>query len=137
MPLPAADCISRPSAGWSRGRWAPHAPPGVLRHGGSSGGYARYHRTPISMMSCGKWAPLKLIAIVVLPHDAPLVMKGEHTANGLTCKFATKRAACNGSAPAGASPVIVLPQKGGVVIPDSGCGCPTSGKLGGIGLRVA
>ena len=36
--------------------------------------------------------------------------------------FATERAACNGSAPAGASPVIVLPQKGGVVIPDSGFG---------------
>ena len=42
------------------------------------------------MMSCGKWAPLKLIAIVVIPHDAPLVMKGDHTANGLKCKFATK-----------------------------------------------
>src|SRR6266436_7868552 len=53
-------------------------------------GYARYHRTPIRMMSCGKWAPLQLIAIVVLPHDAPLVMKGDHTANGLKCKFATK-----------------------------------------------
>jgi hypothetical protein len=42
------------------------------------------------MMSCGKWAPLKLIAIVMLPHDAPLVMKEDHTANGLKCKFATK-----------------------------------------------
>jgi hypothetical protein len=33
-------------------------------------------------MSCGKWAPLKLIAIVTLPHDAWLVMEGDHTANG-------------------------------------------------------
>jgi hypothetical protein len=42
------------------------------------------------MISGGKWAPLKLIAIVVLPHDARLVMEGDHTANGLKCKFATK-----------------------------------------------
>jgi hypothetical protein len=34
--------------------------------------------------------------------------------------FATERAACNGSAPAGASPATVLPQEGCVVIPDSG-----------------
>src|SRR2546426_10412742 len=47
------------------------------------------------MMSCGKWAPLKLIAIVVLPHDAPLVMKGDHTAKGLKCKFATKPGAAH------------------------------------------
>src|SRR5207248_6805595 len=44
------------------------------------------------MMSCGKWAPLKLIAIVSLPYDAPFVMKGDHTANGLKCNFATKPA---------------------------------------------
>ena len=37
-----------------------------------------------------KWAPLKLIAIVVLPHDALLVMGGDHAANGLKCKFATE-----------------------------------------------
>src|SRR5262249_40678252 len=42
------------------------------------------------MMSCGKMTLLKLISIVSLPHDAPLVMKGDHTANGLKCKFATK-----------------------------------------------
>ena len=36
--------------------------------------------------------------------------------------FATERAACNGSAPAGASPATVLPQEGCVVIPDSGSG---------------
>jgi len=42
------------------------------------------------MMSCGKWAPLKLMAIVTLPHDARLVMGGDHIANGLKCKFATE-----------------------------------------------
>src|SRR5215831_19013391 len=30
-------------------------------------GYATYQRTPMSMISCGKWAPLKLTAIVALP----------------------------------------------------------------------
>src|SRR4029453_9488125 len=43
-------------------------------------GYATYQRTPISMISLGKWAPLKLTAIVALPHDALVVMKGNHTA---------------------------------------------------------
>jgi hypothetical protein len=33
---------------------------------------------------------LKLIAIVALPHDALVVMKGNHTANGLKGKFATQ-----------------------------------------------
>src|SRR5215813_7779567 len=33
------------------------------------------------MISCGKWAPLKLIAMVALPHETPLVMAGDHTAN--------------------------------------------------------
>src|SRR5262245_31837013 len=33
--------------------------------------------------------------------------------------FATVHAACNGTIPAGASPVTVLPQEGCVVIPDS------------------
>src|SRR5437764_14450443 len=42
------------------------------------------------MISGGKWAPLKLIAIVVLPHGVLLVMAGDHTANGLKCNFATK-----------------------------------------------
>jgi hypothetical protein len=31
------------------------------------------------MTSLGKWAPLKLIAIVVLPHDVPLLTAGDHT----------------------------------------------------------
>jgi hypothetical protein len=44
-------------------------------------------------------------------------------------EFATERAACNGSTPAGESPVTVLPQEGCVVIPDSGFGRPASGKL--------
>jgi hypothetical protein len=30
-------------------------------------GYATYQRTPIRMISCGKWAPLKLITMVALP----------------------------------------------------------------------
>ena len=42
------------------------------------------------MISGGKWAPLKLIAIVVLLHDVLLVMEGDHTANGLKYNFATK-----------------------------------------------
>jgi hypothetical protein len=46
-------------------------------------GYATYQRTPIRIISWGKWAPLKLIAIVVLLDDTLLVMEGDHTANGL------------------------------------------------------
>src|SRR5215813_8085643 len=53
-------------------------------------GYATYQRTPIRMTSGGKCAPLKLIAIVVLPHDVALVMEGDHTANGRKGKLATK-----------------------------------------------
>src|SRR5262249_53264419 len=53
-------------------------------------GYATYQRTPIRMTSLGKCAPLKLIAIVVLPQDRPLVMEGDHTAHGLKGKLATK-----------------------------------------------
>jgi len=44
------------------------------------------------MTSGGKCAPLKLIAIVVLPHDVPLVMEEDHTAKGLKRKLATKPA---------------------------------------------
>src|SRR5262249_13901297 len=46
-------------------------------------GYATYQRTPMRMTSLGKWAPLKLIAIVALPHASPLLMEGDHTANHL------------------------------------------------------
>ena len=35
--------------------------------------------------------------------------------------FVWERAACNGSTPAGGSPVTVFPQEGCVVIPDPGC----------------
>src|SRR5262245_39559333 len=49
-----------------------------------------YQRTPISMTAGGKCAPLKLIAIVVLPHDVPSVMEEDHTAKGLKGKLATK-----------------------------------------------
>ena len=55
-------------------------------------GYAKYQRTPIRMTSWGKCAPLKLIAIVSLPHDAPLLTAEDHTPNGVKCKFATKPA---------------------------------------------
>jgi hypothetical protein len=34
-------------------------------------GYATYHRTHVRMISCGKWAPLKLTGIVSLPLVAP------------------------------------------------------------------
>jgi hypothetical protein len=34
-------------------------------------GYAKYQRTPVRMISCGKWAPLKLTGIVSLPLVAP------------------------------------------------------------------
>src|SRR5262252_8675261 len=46
-------------------------------------GYATYQRSPIRITSGGKCAPLKLIAIVSLPHEVSLVMEGNHTANGL------------------------------------------------------
>jgi hypothetical protein len=44
-------------------------------------GYATYQRTPMRMTSGGKWAPLKLIAIVALPPQSPWVIGGDHTAN--------------------------------------------------------
>src|SRR6516164_2654189 len=50
-------------------------------------GYATYQRTPIRMTSLGKWAPLKLIAIVALPHDVPLLTAGDHTVNRLKEKL--------------------------------------------------
>src|SRR5436309_2587893 len=53
-------------------------------------GYATDQRTPMRMTSWGKWAPLKLIAIVLLPHDVSLVIEGDHTANSLKGKLATK-----------------------------------------------
>src|SRR5215510_11769929 len=53
-------------------------------------GYATYQRTPIRMTSGGKCAPLKLIAIVSLPHEVPLIIERDHTANGLKGKFATE-----------------------------------------------
>src|SRR5215510_1379721 len=53
-------------------------------------GYATYQRTPMRRTSGEKWAPLKLIAIVLLPHDGPLVTEGDHTAKGLKGKLATK-----------------------------------------------
>jgi len=42
------------------------------------------------MTSGGKCAPLKLIAIVSLPHALPLIIAQEHTANSLKGKLATK-----------------------------------------------
>src|SRR5215471_3406430 len=50
-------------------------------------GYATYQRPPMSMTSWGKWAPLKLIAIVALPHDGPLLTGENHTANRLKEKL--------------------------------------------------
>jgi hypothetical protein len=38
----------------------------------------------------GKWTPLKLIAIVSLARLSSLVIEGDHTANGLNGKRATK-----------------------------------------------
>ena len=38
----------------------------------------------------GKCAPLKLIAIVSLPHASPLFMERDPISNGPTCKFATE-----------------------------------------------
>jgi len=35
------------------------------------------------MMSWGKWAPLKLIAMVVLPPESPFLVEGNHTAHRL------------------------------------------------------
>jgi hypothetical protein len=40
----------------------------------------------------------------------------------LIADFVMERAACNGSTPAGGSPVTAFPQEGCVVIPDSGSG---------------
>jgi hypothetical protein len=46
-------------------------------------GYATYQRTPRRMTSLGKWAPLKLTAIVTLSHDGPLLTGKDHTSNRL------------------------------------------------------
>jgi hypothetical protein len=35
------------------------------------------------MISLGKWAPLKLIAIGLLPLSSPWIIEGDHTSNGL------------------------------------------------------
>jgi hypothetical protein len=35
------------------------------------------------MISLGKWAPLKLIALGLLPLVCPWIMEGENTVNGL------------------------------------------------------
>src|SRR5262249_25128431 len=45
--------------------------------------------------------PLKLIVIVALPHASPLVIEGDHTANSLTGKLATK-------------PVVLLSGEAGI-----------------------
>src|SRR5262245_38815065 len=50
-------------------------------------GYATYQRTPMRMTSWGKGAPLKLVAIVALPHDGPLLTGEDHTANRLKEKL--------------------------------------------------
>ena len=42
----------------------------VLPHADAQG-YAIYHRMPVRIISCGKWAPLKLIAMVALPLRVP------------------------------------------------------------------
>src|SRR4029434_7569932 len=62
----------------------------MLRHGACSRGYATCQRTPISMMSCGKWAPWKLTAAVALPYCSPSYTKGEYTLKFLPIKLATK-----------------------------------------------
>src|SRR5262249_12988086 len=55
-------------------------------------GYATYHRTPMRMIFGGKWAPLKLIAIIALPLCAPSITVRDHSTNRLKCNFATKPA---------------------------------------------
>src|SRR5262250_1247107 len=55
-------------------------------------GYATYQRTPMRITSGGKWAPLKLIAIVALPLCAPWVTEGDHTPKWPQRKLATKPA---------------------------------------------
>src|SRR5262245_11996388 len=47
-------------------------------------GYATYQRTPVRMISCGKWAPLKFTATSFLPLSSRWMTKGDHTSNGLT-----------------------------------------------------
>src|SRR4029450_9166500 len=62
----------------------------MLRHGACSRGYATCQRTPISVMSCGKWAPLKLTAVVALSYCSPSYTKGEYALKFLPIKLATK-----------------------------------------------
>src|SRR5215470_15362374 len=50
-------------------------------------GYATYQRTPMRMTSGGKWAPLKLIAIVALPHDARWLREEDDTSKRLKEKL--------------------------------------------------
>src|SRR5262245_52639649 len=53
-------------------------------------GYATYQRTPMRMTSLGKWAPLKLTAIVALPHDGPLLTGEGAYLKSPQIKIATK-----------------------------------------------
>ena len=46
-------------------------------------GDATDQRTPVRIISCGTWAPLKLLAIVAPPPCSPRVPRGDHTSHGL------------------------------------------------------
>src|SRR5215468_7681477 len=50
-------------------------------------GYATYQRIPMRITSRGKWAPLKSIAIVALPHDARLPREEDDTSKRLKQKL--------------------------------------------------
>ncbi len=72
-------------------------PPGRCRrgHAWASGGRERKgdataQRPPSTRRSGGPWAPVTRRALVSLPHAARVVIEGDHTANGLKGKSATK-----------------------------------------------
>src|SRR5262252_6560220 len=74
---------------WTTQRWIVAWSIGTPRSSSSSStcrelkGYATYQRTPMRMISGGKWAPLKLIVIVALPHDARLLREEDDTSKRL------------------------------------------------------
>jgi hypothetical protein len=66
----------------------PQSPRGFLEGGVATQwrvlrGYATYHRTPVRITSLGKWAPLKLRAIGLLPLSSRWIMEGDRTSDGL------------------------------------------------------
>ena len=65
-----------------------------LFHMASGQRISRYQRMPIKMTSGGKCAPLKLTAMVLLPHESVLLVEEDHTENGSPTELRQNRKGC-------------------------------------------